>query len=42
MGATIRCQLASEGQQYGVTVTAKSVVKGNVSMDFKVDDAATG
>lgn len=42
VGATIRCQLASEGQQYGVTVTAKSVVNGKVSMDFKVDDAATG
>lgn len=42
VGATIRCQLASEGKQYGVTVTAKSVVNGKVSMDFKVDDAATG
>ncbi|MGW6205721.1 DUF4333 domain-containing protein [Streptomyces sp. NPDC055089] len=42
VGATIRCQLASEGKQYGVTVTAKSVVNGKVSMDFKVDDTATG
>ncbi|HEY9327225.1 MAG TPA: DUF4333 domain-containing protein [Streptomyces sp.] len=42
VGATIRCQLASEGKQYGVTVTAKSVLNGKVSMDFKVDDAATG
>ncbi|TXS44344.1 DUF4333 domain-containing protein [Streptomyces sp. or43] len=42
VGATIRCQLASEGKQYGVTVTAKSVLNGRVSMDFKVDDAATG
>lgn len=42
VGATIRCQLASEGKLYGVTVTAKSVVNGKVSMDFKVDDTATG
>lgn len=42
VGATIRCQLASEGKLYGVTVTAKSVVNGQVSMDFKVDDTATG
>ncbi|MEU1466733.1 DUF4333 domain-containing protein [Streptomyces sp. NPDC005761] len=42
VGATIRCQLASEGKQYGVTVTAKSLVNGKVSMDFEVDDTATG
>ncbi|MEU9201015.1 DUF4333 domain-containing protein [Streptomyces sp. NPDC048332] len=42
VGATIRCQLASEGKQYGVTVTAKSVLNGKVSMDFKVDDTAGG
>ncbi|MEB8336905.1 DUF4333 domain-containing protein [Streptomyces endophyticus] len=42
VGAVIRCQLASEGKQYGVRVTAKSVVNGQVSMDFKVDDGAAG
>ncbi|MFI5659993.1 DUF4333 domain-containing protein [Streptomyces sp. NPDC051684] len=42
VGAVVHCQLASEGKQYGVTVTAKSVVDGRVSMGFKVDDAATG
>ncbi|MCX4831382.1 DUF4333 domain-containing protein [Streptomyces sp. NBC_01016] len=42
VGAVVRCQLVSEGKQYGVTVTAKSVVNGRVSMGFKVDDAAVG
>lgn len=42
VGAVVHCQLASEGKQYGVTVTAKSVVNGRVSMGFKVDDTATG
>ncbi|MFD8570114.1 DUF4333 domain-containing protein [Streptomyces sp. NPDC059639] len=42
VGAVVRCQLTSEGKQYGVTVTAKSVVGGKVSMDFKVDDTAAG
>ncbi|MEV0783247.1 DUF4333 domain-containing protein [Streptomyces sp. NPDC050423] len=41
-GAVVRCRLVSEGKQYGVTVTAKSVLNGKVSMDFKVDDTATG
>lgn len=42
VGATIRCQLADGGQQYGVTVTAKSVVGGQVNMDFKVDQTPAG
>ncbi|WNI24227.1 DUF4333 domain-containing protein [Streptomyces sp. ITFR-16] len=37
VGAQIRCQLADGGKQYGVTVTATSVVGGQVKMDFKVD-----
>ncbi len=41
-GATVRCQLAADGEQYGVTVTAKSVTGGTVQMDFKVDDAPGG
>ncbi|WP_405940395.1 DUF4333 domain-containing protein [Streptomyces sp. NBC_00726] len=41
-GATIRCQLADGGTQYGVTVTAKSVVGGKVNMDFKVDETPGG
>ncbi|MEV5603162.1 DUF4333 domain-containing protein [Streptomyces sp. NPDC052299] len=42
VGATIRCQLADSGKQYGVTVTAKSVVGGKVNMDFKVDETPGG
>ncbi|WP_326670593.1 DUF4333 domain-containing protein [Streptomyces sp. NBC_01257] len=42
VNAVIRCQLAAEGKQYGVTVTAKSVVNGKVSMDFKVDETPVG
>ncbi|WP_328904368.1 DUF4333 domain-containing protein [Streptomyces sp. NBC_00441] len=42
VGATIRCQLADSGTQYGVTVTAKSVVGGKVNMDFKVDETPGG
>lgn len=42
VGAVVRCRLASEGKQYGVTVTAKSVLNGKVGMDFKVDDTVTG
>lgn len=42
VGATVRCQLAADGEQYGVTVTAKSVTGGTVQMDFKVDDAPGG
>ncbi|OKI95414.1 hypothetical protein AMK18_27810 [Streptomyces sp. CB01249] len=41
-GATIRCQLTDGGTQYGVTVTAKSVVGGKVNMDFKVDETPGG
>ncbi|MFF3494629.1 DUF4333 domain-containing protein [Streptomyces sp. NPDC002795] len=42
VGTVVHCQLASEGKQYRVTVTAKSVVDGRVRMGFKVDDAAAG
>ncbi|WP_405901593.1 DUF4333 domain-containing protein [Streptomyces sp. NBC_00727] len=42
VGATVRCQLADDGKQYGVTVTAKSVVGGKVNMDFKVDETPGG
>ena len=42
VGATVRCQLADDGEQYGVTVTAKSVVGGKVNMDFKVDETPGG
>ncbi|RAJ56010.1 uncharacterized protein DUF4333 [Streptomyces sp. KhCrAH-43] len=42
VGATIRCRLADDGKQYGVTVTAKSVVGGRVNMDFKVDGTPGG
>jgi hypothetical protein len=37
-GATLRCELKSEGQIYGVTVTVDSVTGGDVSYGFKVDD----
>ncbi|WP_408908010.1 DUF4333 domain-containing protein [Streptomyces albidoflavus] len=42
VGATVRCQLAADGEQYGVTVTAESVDGGTVRMDFKVDDTPGG
>lgn len=42
MNAVVRCQLAIDGKQYGVTVTATSVVNGNVKMNFKVDDTPNG
>lgn len=42
VGETVRCELTADGKQYGVTVTATSVVKGNVKMDFKVDDTPNG
>ncbi|CAM5460747.1 DUF4333 domain-containing protein [Streptomyces fimicarius] len=42
VNATIRCQLAADGKQYGVTVTATSVVNGNVKMNFQVDSAPNG
>ncbi|MGW7595247.1 DUF4333 domain-containing protein, partial [Streptomyces rubiginosohelvolus] len=42
VGATVRCQLAGDGKQYGVTVTAKSVAGGTVHMDFKVDETPGG
>ncbi len=37
-GATLRCDLSSNGQTYGVTVTVTSVSAGDVMFDFKVDD----
>lgn len=37
-GATLRCDLSSDGQTYGVTVTVTSVSAGDVMFDFKVDD----
>ncbi|TRV71988.1 DUF4333 domain-containing protein [Streptomyces sp. 130] len=42
VGATVRCQLADDDKQYGVTVTAESVVGGKVHMDFKVDETPGG
>lgn len=42
VNAVVRCQLTSEGKQYGVTATATSVVDGQVRMDFKVDDTPSG
>ncbi|RII20762.1 hypothetical protein DSC45_02860 [Streptomyces sp. YIM 130001] len=42
VNATIRCQLSAEGKQYGVTVTATSVVNGKVKMNFKVDGTPAG
>lgn len=42
VGATVRCQLAADGKQYGVTVTAASVDGGKVNMDFKVDETPGG
>ena len=37
-GATLRCQLTSDGQAYGVNVTVTDVDAGNVNFHFKVDD----
>ncbi|MEB3983739.1 DUF4333 domain-containing protein [Mycobacterium sp. 663a-19] len=37
-GATLRCQLTSGGQKYGVSVTVTSVDAGDVNFNFKVDD----
>lgn len=42
VNATVRCQLAADGKQYGVTVTATSVVNGTVKMNFQVDSAPNG
>ncbi|MGQ4486744.1 DUF4333 domain-containing protein [Streptomyces sp. SAS_281] len=42
VGATVRCRLTHGGTRYGVTVTAKSVVGGKVTMDFKVDGTPGG
>lgn len=35
-GATLRCELTDSGKTYGVTVT--TVVRGEVTFDFKVDE----
>jgi hypothetical protein len=37
-GATLRCQLTSAGQTYGVNVTVTDVDAGDVNFHFKVDD----
>lgn len=42
VGATVRCQLAADGKQYGVTATVTSVSGGNVRMNFKVDETPNG
>ncbi|RSN63890.1 DUF4333 domain-containing protein [Actinomadura sp. WAC 06369] len=42
VGATVRCQLAADGKQYGVTATVTSVNGGKVQMNFKVDNSPNG
>lgn len=42
VNAVVRCQLAADGKQYGVTVTAASVTNGTVKMNFKVDSTPNG
>lgn len=42
VNAVVRCQLAADGKQYGVTVTATSVLNGTVKMSFKVDSTPNG
>ncbi|MFI1225616.1 MULTISPECIES: DUF4333 domain-containing protein [unclassified Streptomyces] len=42
VNAVVRCQLAADGKQYGVTVTATSVLNGSVKMSFKVDSTPNG
>ncbi|MGC5535619.1 DUF4333 domain-containing protein [Streptomyces sp. SR-10] len=42
VNAVVRCQLAADGEQYGVTVTAASVTNGIVKMNFKVDSTPNG
>ncbi|OLT20292.1 hypothetical protein BJF79_16245 [Actinomadura sp. CNU-125] len=42
VNATVRCKLTADGKQYGVTVTATSVVGGDVKMNFKVDNVPSG
>jgi hypothetical protein len=37
-GATLRCQLTTGGETYGVNVTVTDVDAGNVNFHFKVDD----
>jgi hypothetical protein len=39
-GATLRCQLADNGEKYGISVTVTNVDAGDVNFDFKVDDHA--
>jgi Domain of unknown function (DUF4333) len=41
-GATLRCDLSSGGQTYGVTVTVTGVQGGVVNFDAKVDDQPKG
>ena len=42
VGSSIRCELSTEGQTYGVTVTTTSVEGTDVEFDIVVDDAPTG
>lgn len=42
VGASIRCELSTDGQTYGVTVTTTSVEGTDVEFDIQVDDTPTG
>lgn len=42
VGSSIRCELSTQGQTYGVTVTTTSVEGTDVEFDIVVDDAPTG
>jgi predicted RNA-binding protein with TRAM domain len=42
VGATMRCQLTSQGTVYGVTITVSSVTDGNARFCVIVDDAPKG
>lgn len=39
-GATLRCELAADGEKYGISVTVTGVDAGDVSFDYQVDDHA--
>ncbi|MBN3511636.1 DUF4333 domain-containing protein [Mycolicibacterium nivoides] len=41
-GATQHCVLTADGTKYGVTVTANSVERDNVTFGVKVDDEPVG
>jgi hypothetical protein len=40
-GASITCELTSEGQTYGVTATVSSIDGNTVNFDIEVADAPT-